>query len=64
MFARHATEHRLRLRYTDLLQARAQRPLTPEEQDEFAVLRATLNALEAPIYAQLASPPAAAPVGA
>jgi hypothetical protein len=58
MFARHAIEHRLRLRYTDLLQARAQRPLTPEEQDEFMVLRATLNALEAPLYAALVSRPA------
>jgi hypothetical protein len=44
-------QHRLRLRYTDLLPRAVDGLLTPDELAEFAVLRATLNALESPMYA-------------
>lgn len=47
----YRVQHRLRRRYTDLLQRRASGLLSPEETNEFLVLRATLNALEAPMYA-------------
>jgi hypothetical protein len=52
----YAVEHRLRMRYTDLLQRHAAGVLSPDDLATLMLLRSQLTTLEAPTYARMLSP--------
>jgi hypothetical protein len=60
----YALEHRLRWRYTDLLQRHAAGVLSPDDLATLALLRSQLTTLEAPTYARMLSPRVAVATGA